>query len=140
DRSACEGPLAIERFVERHAEAELVAKRVGWLTAELLGRHVGGGPDQAARGRQVAGHARGRVRERRPSFRLSRQPSQSKISHTDASVATEQGIAWLEIPMRDPGGVRRRETASRFDEASYGFAPGPRFPAQPILQRLAFDQ
>ena len=41
-RRARERPLAVQRLVQRDAEAELIAARVGHLAAELLGRHVGG--------------------------------------------------------------------------------------------------
>ena len=40
ERLAGERPLAVERLVQRHAEAELIGARVGRLAAHLLGRHV----------------------------------------------------------------------------------------------------
>ena len=61
-RSAGEGPLAVQRLVQRDTKRELIAAGVGALTLMLLGRHVGrrahDGADLGEARRQLGGPLR----------------------------------------------------------------------------------
>ena len=72
---AGERALAVERLVQRHAEAELIGARVDGLAAQLLGRHV----HRRAQDRPDAGHA--------PCFRSGsvwRERGQTEVHHPHA--------------------------------------------------------
>ena len=100
-----ERPTARHRLVERHAQGEHIAARVGRLAAELLGRHVRRRAlDVGRRGRRRAGRAH------RPADRCARDP---EIRDADPTIVADQDVAGLDVAMDDPRRVRRAQAARR---------------------------
>jgi hypothetical protein len=138
---AGEGPFAIERAVERDAEAELIAARRRRLARELLGRHV---RRRAAhpRDRRVAGvfgrRHRGRTaRIADGALEAAREP---EVADAHAAVAADEHVGGLEVAVDESGGVGGGEAASRVDEAIDALSPRAFAVAEPLRQRGAVDE
>ena len=141
---ARERALAVERLVERDAEAELIGPLVGALADDLLGRHVRGRPDPvpvlvsvasacvAVESRSVA------VAVVRAVARLARQlvvaaarlARESEVDDARAPVLVQQHVVGLEVAVHQPGRVRGRQPAPGRDEDVEHLAPGARLGAR----------
>ncbi len=88
--------LAGEHLEQQDPGRVDVGPRVGDTAGYLFRRQVGGGADQHA-GLGVTG-----ARE---------HPGQAKVGDLDGVVRGEQDVLWLDVPVREPGGVRGAEAA-----------------------------
>ncbi|MCY1008945.1 hypothetical protein OV079_25985 [Nannocystis pusilla] len=137
---AGERPLAVQRLVERHAQAELVGQRVGRAAAELLRRHVRRRPEQDARGR--AGRLRPRQRDLVGVLVvvLVAEADQAEVDHADPAVAADQDVVGLDVAVDEAGRVRRRQAARRLGEHRRDLAPAPTLLREPCPKGHAGDE
>jgi hypothetical protein len=105
-RLPIEWPPAGDHFVEHHAQTEDVGPGVHLDAACLLRRHVADRAEHGSRigpgrerGRGGGGLARGALRQLR----------QAEVEDLDVAVAPEHDVLRLDVAVRDPGFVRRRE-------------------------------
>jgi hypothetical protein len=131
---------AVQPFVERDAEAELIGARVGGLGAVLLRRHVGrssqhrAGVSQRHRERAFLGRRMGRPLSRH------RRVHQPEVDHAHAAVARQEHVVRLEVAVGEPGPVGGLQTAPGLDEHVDHLAPRPARRLQPLAQRAAVVQ
>ncbi len=127
-RLGLEGRRARERLVERGSEGVDVGAPVDHVRvpAGLLGRHVGGGPDDRA----VLGETLGRVEVLR----------QAEVGQDRLARARDQDVRRLHVPVEDPLRVGDRERARELarDERR---APGGEGPLllEADVERLSLD-
>ena len=91
-RLAGERAFAIERLVEGHAEAELVAALAGGLGQDLLGGHVGGRANQSTRAGQRAEVARARRTAQHRSHCFGRDVDVARLQVGHVRVAREAEV------------------------------------------------
>jgi len=128
--------LPADCFVERNAEAELVAAFVGWLAAELLGRHV------ARRSEDRTG-----LREREQAsvlrFRFGleerTEARESEVGDLGGAVSGHQHVVRFEVAVNDPGRVRRVEPTTRGAQQGDPLLHRAVLRGQPSTERLPLD-
>ena len=136
-------PAAVQRLVQRDAEAELIGARVERLAAELLGRHVRRRADERAglgHGRRRRDGASTALPTSGGSDRLLREPREPEVHDAHGAVAPDHDVLGLEVAVDDAGRVRRRQPAPGGDEHVQDLAPASRLRAQPRVDGLAFDE
>ena len=143
--------LAVQRLVQRHAEAELIGARVGRRAPGTARAPCRAACRPAARSRVSAAS---RVRGAPPSgacdatclgrgaghrHRL-RRAGEAEVHHAHRSVAPDHHVLGLEVAVHEPGRVRGREPRARRDEHVADLRARPRRCRQPGRQRLAVDE
>ena len=104
-RIAAEWLRSADHLVENNPQAEEVGAMVRHLSANLLRRHVGNGPQDHAR-------LRGRRQYRSSSFRRTcgnNLPSQAEIENLHPPVASDHHVLRLQVTMDEAGSVRGGE-------------------------------
>ena len=135
--------LAVERLVERDAEAELIGARVDVGAGELLGRHVARRAEHGARGGQRGverGRHRGRGAPRGLVVEREQRPREPEIGDADAAVAADQHVVGLEVAVEQAHAVGGDQAARRLQEHVHDLAPGPRVALEPAGQGVALDE
>ena len=89
-------------LVEQRSEREHVAALVARVAGRLLGRHVAGGPEDAA---AAAGGDRLRRRVG-PGSAVAQQPRHAEVEHLDDTVRRQHHVRGLQVAVHDAGGVR----------------------------------
>ena len=130
-----ERPRSREHLVEDYAEREDVRPRIKGLSPDLLGRHVGGRPDDDARlghddfGRGFGVHGCGR-----------RLLGDAEVQDLHPAVAGQEEVLRLQVPVDDSLLVRRREAGGDLGAAVARPADRERPVAEALAQRLALQQ
>ena len=111
----CERPLAVERLVQRDAEAELIGPRIDVGAGVLLRRHVGRRADQARRRRSARRVARlpGAAPRDAGSHRRRPRPREAEVGHPHAAVVADQHVVRLEVAVDQAGRGGRRPAPAR---------------------------
>ncbi len=123
-------PLPGDHLEQHGTKRKDVRPHVGWLTADLLGRHVARRTDDDAR---LSGDAREGVGRRHFGH--------AEVENLHPPISGEKEILRLEIAMHDAGGVRRRETACHLDGVVDNTLACQRWLLlQSTAQRAAFEQ
>ena len=107
-------------------------------SAHLLGGHVADGAEHDTRLRRR--RHRGGCAHRRERRLILGQLRQSEVENLDAIVPGDEHVFRLEIAMRDPFFVRRREAARDLQRILNRLANGDRATPRPLSKRLAFEQ
>jgi len=146
---------AVQRFVERDAEAELIAARVDVRAQQLLGRHVARRAEHGAGRGQIdeqrrAVRARHRSRttqrvggRRRPAPGIvdpEQRAGEPEIGDTHAAIAADEHVVGFEVAVQQADRVRRHQAARRLVKHLEDLAPRPRPALQPRRQRVALDE
>ena len=115
DRGTGERAPAVERLVQRDAEAELIAHLGRGVTVELLGRHVRRRAEQRTCHRE---HHRGVDRERclRARHGFTVEADQAEVADLRDTRLRDEHVRRLEVAVHEAHRVRRSETASRLHE------------------------
>ncbi len=121
-----------------HAKAKLITERIGSLAPKLLGRHVGGRPNQGP----ALGHdpSRRRTLELRVARQLQElEARQAKVHHAHAPVGADHDVVGLEVAVNHGLGMGRGEPPPGRHEHidDLGDRAGRRF--EPAAQRDALD-
>ncbi len=132
-----ERTLAVDPFVQRDAEPELVRGGVDEPSVQLLGGHVG-----------RSAHDRADLRDRRPSAADARCGSdviavdagKAEVSDLDLADGPEQDVVRLEVAVDEAGRVRGREAAGGAQEALQHDRPWPGLLPHPCAERAAVEQ
>jgi len=128
-RVGTEGTRVEERAVQRHTEAELVARSTHQPARELLGGSVGR--------RGPCRHSRASARRIHPGAHHARQ---AEVDHPGAAVAADHDVAKLEVTVDDAGFVGRVQAAGRLAEHVQDPSQRSRFGAQPGGQIIAVHE
>ena len=107
-------------------------------STHLLGRHVADGAEHDTRMRRRR-HRNDCARRRERRLILG-QLRQSEVENLDAIVPGNEHVFRLEIAVRDPFFVRRREAARDLQRILSSLANGDRATPRPLSKRLAFEQ
>ena len=139
-----ERPLTVERLVERDAERELVAARVG-AAAELLGGHVRGRAHHRAGARQILRQRRlatgdGGIGRRGTRDRRAGRRDQPEVGDAHAAVLREQHVVGLEVAVNEAERVRGHEPATGLHERVDDRVDRPRRELEPAAQRAALRE
>lgn len=114
-----------EHRVDDGAQRIEVAAATGPFSLSLLGRHVLGGPDDAARDGEP---------------RSGKHLSNAKVAEFDGAIGRDQQVRGLQVAVNDSGVVGRLESCTDLQRHGDDFAPGePSFLLQQFGQRLAVD-
>ncbi|HEY8376784.1 MAG TPA: hypothetical protein VIK91_09860 [Nannocystis sp.] len=131
---------AVQRLVERDAEAELVGGGLDRLAAPLLGRHVRGRADQLVVVCQVDVEAvaggRRRVDRRQPLGGAD----EAEVEDADAAGVVDHDVARLEVAVDQTGGVGGCQAAPGLDEDVDDLRPSARRRVEPGGERHAADE
>jgi hypothetical protein len=143
---ACEWIRARERFVQRDAEAVLIAARIAVSLVELLGRNVHRRAHHRAdlrelerEGRRAWLHARRRTRRLDLLGRVCRA-HETEIDDAGAPVLVDEHVVGFEVAMNEAGAVCRCETAARLHEHVDDLGGRSRALGEPLPQRSALDE
>jgi hypothetical protein len=124
-----------------HAEAELVAARVGRCARRpLLGRHVRGRTDHRAGLGQRAGEQIRRRLRARLGVGIVLAACEPEVGDARAALAVDEHVVELEVAVDDAGGVRGDEPASRAAKQLEHLAPAALLSLEPAPQRLAWHE
>jgi hypothetical protein len=136
-----ERPLAVERLVQRDAEAELIAGRADGLGALRLGRHVHRRAEDAARDREVlVERAVARAARAERHRGVAGGAREAEVEHARAAVAADEHVVRLEVAVDDAGVVGGGEAAARPEEQRDDVAPRARPGGEPLLELDAVDE
>ena len=139
-RPSRERLLAGHHLVEDQAEREDVGARIERLSACLLGRHVGGGAEREALGREHhLGHRRVAV-VRVGTAREQRHLGQAEVEHLHQAAAGHEDVRGLDVTVQHALRVRRVDRRGNLEREVEHGVDRHRVPADRLGERAPVEQ